>query len=229
MNQKPLIFVIFLLIISAFLVGVFYNKTQSLEKKLAQNPIPSPSAQNPPAPQASADQLKTMYETGVVKGEKDAKVTIVEFSDFQCPYCARHATETLPQIDKNYIQTGKVRYIFHHFPLSFHEFAQKAAEASMCANDQGKFWEMHDKIFADQTKMALSDLQKQASGLGLKSGEFNTCLSSGKYSKVVTDDVSLGSQVGVMGTPAFFINGVFLSGAQPFANFQQIIEKELGK
>jgi len=231
MNQKAIYVVVILLVVAAFLAGIFYNKSQSLEKKLEQaQAAPTPIVQGQPTPIVlGTETLNKMYSSGTVRGNKDAKVTIVEFSDFQCPYCARHATETFPQIDKTYIQTGKVRYIFRHFPLPFHEFAQKASEAAMCAGDQGKFWEMHDKIFADQTKMAVEDLQKYASGLGLKIGDFNACLSSDKYKKVVTDDISLGTEAGVSGTPAFFINGTFLSGAQPFANFQQIIEGELAK
>lgn len=163
-----------------------------------------------------------------MKGSPDAPVTIVEFSEFQCPYCGRYTQETFPLIDETYIQTGKVKYVFRHFPLNFHEYAQKAAEASACAEEQGMFWEYHDVLFANQDALDVDSLKQYAADLGLDMAKFNACLDSGAMADRVQQDVSDGAVLGVSGTPAFFINGIALFGAQPFSSFQDLIEEELG-
>ncbi|MFZ5366121.1 MAG: DsbA family protein [Patescibacteria group bacterium] len=220
-----------LLAVAAFLAGSFFTRIQYLEKKPGTAQVsPTPEAAGQPTPVVlGEEEIAKLVETGQVKGEETAKVTMVEFSDFQCPFCARYAKETFPQIEKEYIKTGKVRYIFHHYPLSFHQYAQKAAEAAECAGEQGKFWEMHDKIFANQEKITVADLKKYAQTLELPLADFNSCLDSDKYKNKVQGDVSLGGSVGVSGTPAFFINGRLVSGALPYENFKVIIEEELGK
>ncbi len=161
-------------------------------------------------------------------GSPDAPVTIVEFSEFQCPYCAMYVQETFPQIDEEYIQTGKVRYVFRNFPLSFHEYAQKAAEASLCAYEQGMFWEYHDVLFANQETLDVASLKQHAEDLGLDMAKFNDCLDSGAMTEKVMQDVADGTALGVSGTPSFFVNGIALFGAQPFSSFQDLIEEELG-
>lgn len=232
MNNKVLVFIVVLLAVASFLAGAFFTKVQYLEKGRLQ------TAQVTPAPQAAAqpsptvlgvEQVAKLTEGGHAKGQATAKVVMVEFSDFQCPYCGRYATETFPQIDKDYIKTGKVRYIFYHYPLTFHQYAQKAAEAAECAGEQGKFWEMHDKLFKTQDKLTVADLKQDATTLGLNAANFNTCLDSGKYEDQVQADFTLGQNVGVQGTPAFFVNGKPISGAQPIENFKQVIEEELKK
>jgi protein-disulfide isomerase len=162
-----------------------------------------------------------------ILGDENAPVTIIEYSDFQCPYCGRLYRNALKDIKENYVDTGKVKFVFRHFPLSFHEFAQKAAEAAECAGEQGKFWEYHDKLFENQNALKIDDLKKYASELGLDTTQFNDCLDSGKYKERVKSDSSLGQSQGVSGTPASFVNGIKVSGAQPFSAFQQIIEAEL--
>ncbi len=162
--------------------------------------------------------------TGPSRGPANAKVTIVEFSDFQCPYCA-HGRQTIDQVMKAY--DGKVRVVFRDFPLSFHEHAEKAAEAGQCANEQGKFWEMHDWMFDNQGSLTLEGLQGAAQKLGLDSAKFNACLSSGKFASTVAANQKAGEAAGVRGTPAFFINGVFLNGAQPFDKFKEEIDRLL--
>jgi protein-disulfide isomerase len=158
-------------------------------------------------------------------GPADAPVTIVEFSDFQCPYCSR-VLPTLEKVSKEY--GDKVRIVFRQFPLlNIHPQAQKAAEASLCAFDQEKFWEMHDAMFADQKGLSVDQLKAKAVALGLDPATFDDCLDSNKYADQVEEDLRAGSQVGVTGTPAVFINGQFLSGAQPFESFAAIIDKEL--
>jgi|SRR3989344_3637096 len=161
------------------------------------------------------------------KGSKKAPITIIEFSDFQCPYCAKFFTQTLPFLEEEYIKTGKVKLVYRDFPLSFHEFAAKASEASECADEQGKFWEYHDKIFNNQKQINVENLKNWALELGLNTEKFNNCLDSDKYRDEVLNDIKDGSSAGVQGTPAYFINGVLVEGAQPYENFKNIIEKEL--
>jgi len=161
---------------------------------------------------------------GPSRGPDNAPVTIVEFSDFQCPYCGR-AVPTVEKVMKDY--DGKVRLVFRHFPLSFHPNAQKAAEASACAADQGKFWPMHDKMFTNQQKLGVPDLKSFAKDLGLDQGKFDKCLDGGEKAAQVNADEKDGEQAGVNGTPAFFVNGIFLNGAVPYQQFKDAIDREL--
>jgi protein-disulfide isomerase len=156
-------------------------------------------------------------------GPKDAKVTIVEWSDFECPFCSR-VGPTLKQIKETYPKD--VRVVFRHQPLSFHANAKLAAEASMAAHEQGKFWEYHDKLFANQRALDRASLEKYAQELGLNVGQFKAALDSGKFRAKVEADSSAGSAVGANGTPTFFINGREFVGAQPFDNFKKLIEEE---
>lgn len=159
------------------------------------------------------------------KGPESAPVTIVEFSDFQCPFCSR-VIPTLDRITEKY--GDKVRLEFRQFPLrSIHPEAQKAAEASLCADDQGKFWEMHDAMFEDQSKLDVADLKSTAAGLELDAAVFDECLDSGRYAERVEADLQAGIGAGVTGTPAMFINGRFLSGAQPLEAISKVIDDEL--
>jgi len=167
-----------------------------------------------------------------VKGDLNAPVTIIEFSDFECPYCARFFEQTLPLIEENYVDTGKVKLIYMHFPLGFHQNAQMAGEASECAAEQGKFWEMHDKIFENFDSLNNDIYLTFAGELNLDVNKFNTCLDSGKYEQKVKDELALGQEWGVSGTPGFFIGNeeegfVLVEGALPYSNFEAIIEQEL--
>ncbi len=159
-------------------------------------------------------------------GPDDASVVIVEFTDFQCPFCARHSQQTLPSIKEAY--GDKVRYILRDFPITeIHQFAQKAAEAGQCAHEQGSFWEYHDLLFANQEALTLDDLKRYAEQVGADTGEFNNCLDSGKNQREVLQDLQDGQSAGVSGTPGFLVNGMLVSGAQPFEVFQQIIDQLL--
>ncbi len=166
-----------------------------------------------------------------VKGTADAKVTMIEWSDFQCPFCGKFYADTLKQIEKDYIDTGNVKFIFKHFPLSFHENSQKAAEASECAGEQGseKFWLMHDKMLENQQALTVVDLKKYAADLKLDPMKFDECLDTNKYAEKVKADMDAGAKVGIQGTPGFLINGIIVSGAQPFAVFEEVIKAELGE
>jgi len=159
------------------------------------------------------------------KGPEDVPVTIVEFSDFECPFCSR-VEPTLDRVTESF--GDQVRLVFKQFPLrQIHPNAQKAAEASLCAHDQGKFWQMHDAMFADQRNLAVPALKAKAEELGLDTAAFGQCQDSGKYADAVQEDLEQGSEVGVGGTPALFVNGRFLSGAVPYEQIAQVIEDEL--
>jgi protein-disulfide isomerase len=187
---------------------------------------------------AYLETLRTKYEAetflseprtevaaeGPAKGPADAPVTLVEFSDFQCPFCAR-VIPTLDQVTAKY--GDKVRLVFRQFPLDIHPQAPKAAEASLCANDQGKFWQMHDAMFQDQKKLAVADLKATAASIGVDQAAFDQCLDSGKYAAQVQADLKAGMLAGVSGTPAVFVNGRMLSGAQPLEAFVTAIDEEL--
>ena len=192
--------------------------------------IPDAPAPTPPAPQPQEPtRLQVSADDDAFKGEADAPVTIIEFSDYECPFCARFYTQTLPSLEQQYINTGKVKFVYRDFPLSFHQNAQKAAEAAECAGDQGEYWGMHDKIFENQQSLSVANFKQWASDLGLNSEEFDSCLDSSRFASEVNADFSEGQSYGVTGTPAFFINGIKLVGAQPFSAFKQIIDQELAE
>ncbi len=159
------------------------------------------------------------------KGPATAPVTIVEFSDFQCPFCSR-ITPTLDAVVSKY--GNKIRLVFRQFPLPMHPNAAKAAEAALCANEQGKFWEMHDAMFKDQAGLAVDGLKSKAAGIaGVNAANFNSCLDSGKETPVVQADVKAGSKAGVNGTPAMFVNGRFISGVVSADDLSKVIDEEL--
>jgi predicted DsbA family dithiol-disulfide isomerase len=158
-------------------------------------------------------------------GPADAPVTIVEFSDFECPFCG-NLYPTMKLVESNY--AGKIRVVFRQFPLTnIHPHAQKAAEASLCANDQNRFWEYHDEMFQDQRNLTVDALKQKAAKLNLNQEAFATCLDSGKHVDTVKKDVSEGARLGISGTPSTFINGRFLDGARPYADIAKIVEEEL--
>ena len=206
----------------------YVSKDGQLLFPQAMNMTQELPAEQPPAEQADLSNVD-MTDDDPAKGNDNAPVTIVEFSDFQCPFCAKFYTQTLPQIEEEYIKTGKARLVYRDFPLDSHKNSQKAAEASECADDQGKFWEMHNIMFDNQDSIGVSSLKKYAENIGLDTAKFNECLDSGKYQAEVQKDLADGQKYGVTGTPAFFINGRLVSGAQPFDVFKGIIDEELSK
>ena len=168
-----------------------------------------------------------------VMGDENAPVTIVEFSDFQCPFCGKFFSDTLPSIEKEYIKTGKVKLFYKDFPLSsIHPEAQKAAEAARCVGEQKGnegYFKMHDKLFGNQQDLSIENYKKWARLLGVAGAKFDKCLDDGTYADAVKEDLAYGESLGVQGTPAFFINGKLLSGAQPFDAFKQVIDAELAQ
>lgn len=174
------------------------------------------------------------------QGAADAKVTLVEFSDFQCPYCGRYASETYSQIIDQYVKTGKIRYAVRNFPLSqIHPLAASAAEAAECAGAQGKYWEMHDRLFKNQQNLDGKELLGHAVVLGLDQAKFEQCMDTGEFKEKVQSDVADGTKLNVRGTPTFFfgfpdendptrIKAVkLLSGAQPLNAFTTILDELL--
>ncbi|MGH7768100.1 MAG: DsbA family protein, partial [Candidatus Binatia bacterium] len=164
---------------------------------------------------------------GFARGAKDAAVTIVEFSDFQCPYC-QAAAATMRQVMSQY--AGKVKWVFRDFPIpNLHPLAPKAHEAARCAAEQEKFWEYHDLLFERSPRLSLAELKQYARELKLDGENFDKCLDGGKHQAAIAGDVEEGSRLGATGTPTFFINGRMLVGAQPIADFQKLIDRELEK
>jgi protein-disulfide isomerase len=176
---------------------------------------------------------------GAIHGKQDARVTIVEFSDYQCVFCGRHSRDTFPQIDREYIQTGRVRYVVRDFPIeSIHPQAFKAHEAAHCAGEQGKHWAMHEKLFSNQRAMSASDLTAHAQSLGLEMPRFEKCLASGQYAPRIRQSFEEGRRLGVRATPTFFIglaepnNSTVKAlqrviGAQPYSAFKAAIDQVL--
>jgi protein-disulfide isomerase len=194
-----------------------------LMEQAALAPAPSPGGEGGGAPEA---KVNIKVGDAPVKGPASAPITVIEFSDFQCPFCGR-VNPTLKQVEDEY--KGKIKIAFRNLPLPFHDKAHLAAEAALAANEQGKFWQMHDKLFANQQALARPDLEKYAEELGLNMGKFKAALDSGKFKDKVDDDAKQGAAVGATGTPTFFINGTRLVGAQPVDKFKAAIDAELKK
>jgi protein-disulfide isomerase len=202
-----------------------------LELKILQKQLPTTQ---PTAP------VRISADNDPIIGNPDAKITIIEFSDFQCPFCARFHTQTLPLILDEYIEQGKVKLVFRDFPIqSIHPNALPASVAAECANEQGKFREMHDKLFDNQNQWnrqetvdALSLFSQYATEMNLDQETFDSCLTNGKYIKEIQKDLEDGQNYGVSGTPGFFVGNdqigyVELKGAQPFESFKKIIDAQL--
>jgi protein-disulfide isomerase len=211
-----------------FLVSLFYNQPEAIGNVAGDTEVRDipPPTQAPPTSQIKVE----IDDSDPVLGDEGADITIVEFSDFQCPFCQRAfdgAIASLKQSDL--FKNGEVNLVYKHFPLnSIHPQAQKAAEASVCAQKQGKFWEMHDKIFANQGQLDVNSLKTYAAELGLNSGQFNSCLDSGEATGKVNTDTKQATDAGGRGTPYFVIvnkdgDTVAVSGAQPWPNFESAI------
>jgi protein-disulfide isomerase len=216
--------------LAGFFLGVFAYGRGFAEGNTAIAEVGAPAqpaqapAQQPAAPAPRLDDVS--IDDDPILGETDAPIVIVEFSDFECPFCARFREQTFDQIVTEY--GDDVQIIYRDFPLSqIHPRAQQSAEASECADDQDAYWAYHDLLFANQQALDTESLIGYAEELGLDVEEFTECVESGKYTDEVLADYNEGLSYGVSGTPTFFINGVRLVGAQPFEAFQQIIEEEL--
>jgi protein-disulfide isomerase len=191
------------------------------------------------SPSAEARPITVGLGDAPFKGARDARVTLVEFTDYQCPFCARHHRDTLPRVLEAYVKTGKLKYVVRDYPLeAIHPAAVKAAEAPHCASEAGRYWQMHERLFAHPRGMAPDDLVLHAEAVGLDSRVFRHCLESGKYAGRVRQARAEGERAGVRGTPMFFLGltepssdtitaVTTIRGAQPYARFEEAIEKLL--
>lgn len=228
------------ILVAAFFLGILWQKVQYLEKgsTLANGnsagqapPLQQTAGNQPPAPGQKVDVSVGHLP---VKGKANAKVTIVAFEDFRCPFCKKSFDEVEPQIIKDYVDTGKVRFAYRHFQF-LGPASVVAGNASECANEQNKFWDFHEYLYKNQpsesdTTMYTTDKMTEIAGkIGLNTTQFKSCLSSNKYQKNVDQDYQDGQKAGVSGTPTFYINGIQLVGAQPYAALKTVIDQELAK
>jgi len=194
-------------------------------------------AQAPAAEPAGFRPQSISIGTSPVKGNKDAPITMVEYSDYQCPFCARNYREVMPRIQKEYIDTGKLKFVMREFPLSsLHKNATNASIAALCAGEQGKYWEMHNVLFENQKALDVNNLKSLAGTIGLDTATFDDCLDNKKTEGLVRKDMASGTKLGMRGTPGFFIGltdlsdpdevelSVFIRGAQSFDQFQANID-----
>lgn len=228
------------LLISFSIIGASFFVASSLDRATAQIevatelledlPLAAAPGANARPPRPNRPDANREYEVALgdapVRGSEDAVVTIVEWSDFQCPFCNR-VSPTLAKIEEEY--GDRVKLAFKHMPLSIHPQAGAAHAASEAAHRQGKFWEMHDRIFANQRDLAVETLEGYAEAIGLDMDQFRNDMKAKETAQRINDDLQQAATLGVTGTPSFFINGKFLSGAQPFANFKRVIDEALEK
>ena len=223
-----------LLIVAAFAIGSMWTELKGLKKNQG---TAQPQAQAPQAPAEPTEVTPEIWQEitsnpVAVKGTEAAKVTLVEFTDYQCPFCKRYVDDTLAQIEKDYVATGKVKYMIRDLALSFHPNAQKAAEAARCAGAQGQYWAMHDLLFKNQDAWVavtnpLSLFSGYAANSGLNAANFTSCLNNNAQKAAVESDIALAGKAGLGGTPSFVINGKILVGAQPYAQFKAVIDAAL--
>lgn len=225
----PLLMV--LLLVASFFLGRLSSQVEYLQKGVAT----APSGVQAGAPTTPVPGQKVDIDAGKlpIQGNKDAKVTVIEFADFQCPFCKQWATTVWPSLKKDYVDTGKIKFAFRHYAFLGQE-STWAAEASECANEQGKFWDYHDYLYTNQGAensgaFAKDKLIGFAGALGLNTDSFASCLNTDKYAKNVTDDLAAGQKAGVSGTPSTFVNGLIVVGAQPYETLKQLIDAELTK
>ena len=203
------------------------KELQDIKKVLATQQTARPAADA--VPTTPIDISKEPF-----KGAANAKVALIEYSDFECPFCARYGKDTYPQLLKEYVDTGKIKYVWRDLPLDFHKRAFKAAEAAHCAGEQGRFWEMHDKLFENSKNLAPEELPKFAQAVQIDSALFQQCLDSGRYSSDIKKDITDANGVGITGTPSFLIgvvqpNGTVrvtrkLVGAKSFGEFKAALD-----
>lgn len=223
-----------LLLVSTFLLGYLLARVQLLEKGVGSAGTAATAPNTGTQPQGPAAKVDVKEGHLPALGKKDAKVTIVEFADFRCPFCEKFFTETEPQIVKDYVDSGKAKLVFRHFAF-LGTASTVAANASECANEQNKFWDFYNYLYGNQppesdTSMYNTDSLTQAAGtLGLDTESFRTCLDSNKYNDKVDKDLSDAKTAGVNATPTFFVNGRSVIGAQPYSNFKTLIDEELKK
>jgi len=204
---------------------------ERLPQKINTAHAPSVPAQPPPPVRVKLP----LKDNSFALGDANAPAMLVEFTDYQCPFCRRFAEETFPDLKKNYIDTGKLRFVSRNLPLPFHPMAAKAAQAALCAGEQGKYWEMREVMFKNNTALKPDDLQKYAKDLGLDVEKFNACLDADRFQEQLKADAADAAAVGITGTPSFVlgkagketIEGDRIVGAKPFASLEADVKKLL--
>jgi protein-disulfide isomerase len=219
-----------ILVVLAFAAGILtgyvaWGRDVTVPAAAASQPA-GEAAEATEAPQPRYVRYDIPTEGYPSLGPEDAEIVIVEFSDFQCPYCQRFHQQTFPDLLAAY--PGKIRFVYRNFPLppSMHPDAMSAAVAALCAGDQNSYWEYHDKLF-DGNALGEETYLQYAEELGLNLEEFTACLSSGKHDEFIERDMEFSTNLGVQSTPTFFVNGLAVVGAQPLSSFTQLIDKEL--
>ncbi len=221
--------------------GVTIEELKEIISEIEINTAPAPQPAQIPTQPTAPQIFRVSLDDDPVKGNPNAPVTVVEYSDFQCPFCSRFFTQTLPLLEENYIDTGKIKFVYKDLPLdSLHPNARSAHIAAECADEQGKFWEYHDVLFEKQpqwSNLASSELQNTftefATEMGLQAASFESCMQSPNIADEVNKDTLEAASFGATGTPTFFIGNekdgfIKLVGAQPFVAFQSAIDNQLG-
>lgn len=221
-----------LLLVASFLLGMLTTKVQYLQNGNQQT---APSGQQAGAQVTTAPGKPVDVAVGSlpVMGNKDAKVKVIEFADFQCPFCSQWFKTVEPNMISDYVKTGKIAFYWRDYPFLGQE-STDSANAARCANEQNRFWDFHNYLYTNQGQensgtFSKDNLKKFAATLGLNTQQFNDCVDSGKYAKDVQTDLSDGQKAGVNGTPTVFINGVPVVGAQPYTAFKSAIDAALAK
>lgn len=233
MNQLMTRLMFVALLIAFLIIGYLFGQLQAVN---SGSTVAGTTQTTDPAAAAGAPAGPIFAEVDnghlPVKGDENAPVTIVEFADFECPFCGQFYSNTLSQLVEEYVDTGKVKLYYRHLPLDFHPQARPAALASECANEQDAFWDYHDVLFENNATLGTANTDKYvewATSLGLNANQFRTCLESEKYAENVDGDSAAATAAQASGTPTFYINGQQLVGAQPLTSFKAIIDAELEK
>ena len=231
------------LVVLAFAVGILVGYVawgRGGTTAAAEVPAQAAAAQQPSGQVAEAPTAQPQFvrydiptEGYPSLGPDDAPITIVEFSDYQCPFCSRFHDETYQALLDAY--PGQIRFVYRNLPLSFHQNAQMSAEAALCAGDQNAYWEMHEVLFANQaslnnpegTTLEQAVYNQYAQELNLDVTTFEGCMTSHKFAQFIEEDMAFSTNLGVQSTPTFFVNGLAIVGAQPLSSFQQLIDKEI--
>lgn len=237
-KRKTLSVTVPILLVSSFIIGLvtgfliwglqgekYRQQASSAEAALA-TAVKSGSNATPVAANQAPRRYKIPIEGAPSIGPENAAITIIEFSDYQCPYCTKWHQEVYHQLMETY--KGKIRFIYKDFPLfSIHENAIPAAEAAYCAGEQNKYWEYHDRLFSGDAQLNLATYQQYASDVSLNIDKFNACITNRTYQKDVEANYEWAANLGIQSTPTFFINGLAMVGAQSYASFKQVVDDEL--
>lgn len=216
-------------------IAVLNTQVETMQEEIKELKSEPAQAARPSAPTPTVVSAVSI-DDDPIKGDKNAPITIIEFSDYECPFCKRSNDQVISRIDKEYIETGKVRLVFRDFPLGFHKKAIPAAVAANCAGEQGKYWEVHDFLFQDKGNLSKEAVLNSSDSLGLDKAKLQACMDDKSKEEEITKDFQEGQKYGVRGTPSYFIGkttengkieGTFIRGAQPYTVFKEEIDKQL--